>query len=63
MPKRTSINQVKELEDLNDVDKIVVDKRNQQRSNAKKGRRNRHYTKLLIKHQITRLDQEETQEN
>ena len=28
MPKRTSINDVKHLDELNDLDKIVLDKRN-----------------------------------
>jgi hypothetical protein len=37
---------------LNNLDNIVVDKRNQKRADAKKGRRNRHYTKLLINQQV-----------
>lgn len=52
MPKRTSVNDVKQIEDLNDLNKIVVDKRNNKRADAKKERRNRHYVKLLIKQQI-----------
>jgi hypothetical protein len=52
MPKRTSINDVKQIEDLNDLDRIVKDKRNGKRADAKKERRNRHYVKLLIKHQL-----------
>lgn len=52
MPKRTSINDVKEIEQLNDLDRIVIDKRNVKRADAKKGRRNRHYTKVLIKNQL-----------
>jgi hypothetical protein len=52
MPRRTSINDVQEIDDLNNLDRIVVDKRNHKRMDAKKNRRNRHYTKLLIKHQI-----------
>lgn len=56
MPKRTSINDVKKIEDLNDLNKIVVDKRNDKRSDAKKERRNRHYIKLLIKHQMKDSD-------
>ncbi len=52
MPKRTSINDVREIDDLNHLDRIVVDKRNDKRSDAKKGRRNRHYVKVLIKSQI-----------
>jgi hypothetical protein len=52
MAKRTSINDVKEFEDLNDLNKIVQDKRKSKRASAKKERRNRHYVKLLIKHQL-----------
>jgi hypothetical protein len=52
MPKRTSINDVKHLEELNDLERIVKDKRNDKRAGAKKERRNRHYVKVLIKHQL-----------
>ncbi|MFN3998359.1 hypothetical protein [Algoriphagus sp.] len=52
MPKRTSPNQIQSITDLNNLDILVVDKRNQKRSDAKKGRRNRHYNKLLIKQQV-----------
>ncbi len=55
MPKRTSINDVQKIEDLNDLSTIVVDKRNDKRADAKKERRNRHYVKLLIKQQIKEL--------
>lgn len=36
MPKRTSINDVQRIEDLNDLGTIVVDKRNDKRADAKK---------------------------
>jgi hemerythrin superfamily protein len=52
MPKRTSINDVKQVETLNDLEHIVKDKRNSKRADAKKERRNRHYVKVLIKHQL-----------
>jgi hypothetical protein len=52
MPRRTSINDIEEIDDLNNLDRIVVDKRNHKRMGAKKNRRNRHYVKLLIKHQV-----------
>ena len=52
MPKRTSINDVQAIEDLNDLDRIVIDKRNDKRADAKKNRRNRHYVKVLIKSQM-----------
>lgn len=49
MPKRTSINDVQKIDDLNDLERIVIDKRNDKRADAKKNRRNRHYVKVLIK--------------
>ena len=52
MPKRTSINDVNVIDDLNDLERIVRDKRNVKRADAKKERRNRHYVKVLIKQQI-----------
>jgi len=52
MPKRTSMNDVKQLETLNDLEHIVKDKRNIKRVVAKRERRNRHYVKVLIKHQL-----------
>lgn len=52
MAKRTSINDIKEIDDLNELDKIVQDKRKHKRASEKKERRNRHYVKLLIKQQI-----------
>lgn len=58
MPKRTSVNDVKEIDDLNNLDQIVKDKRNEKRADAKKGRRNRHYVKLLIKQQLKDGDSE-----
>ncbi|NBO61935.1 MAG: hypothetical protein EBU82_13395 [Flavobacteriia bacterium] len=50
MPKRTSINDVRELSDLNDLNLIVTDKRVAKRANAKKERRNRHYAKAQRPH-------------
>lgn len=46
------MNDVKSLDQLNDLDRIVVDKRNIKRAFAKKERRNRHYVKVLIKQQL-----------
>jgi hypothetical protein len=63
MPKRTSINDVKELEHLNDLERIVKDKRNDKRADAKKERRNRHYVKVLIKHQLNHPADEATPED
>lgn len=52
MPKRTSVNDIQKIEDLNELERIVKDKRNDKRAGAKKERRNRHYVKVLIKHQL-----------
>ena len=49
MPKRNSPNDFKEIDDLNRLDEIVVDKRDSKRANARRGRRNRHYDKQFIK--------------
>ena len=49
MPKRNSPNDFKNLEDLNDLETIVVDKRNIKRKTEKRNRRDRHYNKLFIK--------------
>ena len=61
MPKRTSISDIKNLDDLNDLDSIVKDKRIGKRTEAKKNRRNRHYIKILIKHQIKSKDNNDTE--
>lgn len=55
MGKRTSPNNVAELDDLNDLSLIVKDKRLHKRASEKKERRNRHYVKLLIKQQADSL--------
>lgn len=60
MAKRTSINDIRETEDLNLLNLIVKDKRNDKRANEKKERRNRHYVKLLIKHEVKNIDFEST---
>ena len=49
MARRNSPNDVKEIDDLNRLGEIVVDKRNSKRADAKKSRRNRHYDKQFIK--------------
>ena len=49
MPKRNSPNDIKNLDDLNDLQNIVVDKRNGKRKIEKRNRRDRHYNKLFIK--------------
>ena len=52
MGKRTSPNAIGDADDLSQLSTLVVDKRNGKRSGAKKGRRNRHYEKQLIKNAI-----------
>ncbi len=53
MSKRTAPNAIQDINDLSQLGSIVVDKRNGKRSGAKKGRRNRHYEKQLIRNAIT----------
>jgi len=57
--KRTSLNDVREMSDLNDLERLVKDKRVDKRATAKKERRNRHYVKILIKSQLKQHDSEE----
>jgi len=49
MTKRNSPDDIKSLDDLNDLENIVVDKRNGKRKTEKRNRRDRHYSKLFIK--------------
>ena len=53
MAKRTSPNAIADANDLSQLANIVQDKRNGKRSGAKKGRRNRHYEKQLIRNAMT----------
>ncbi len=55
MTKRNSPSDIKHLDDLTRIDEIVVDKRNEKRSIAKKGRRDRHYKNQLIKNTLKNL--------
>ncbi|MFN4911209.1 MAG: hypothetical protein ACK454_04770 [Flavobacteriales bacterium] len=50
---------MREISDLNDLTLIVMDKRIAKRANANKGRRNRHYVKVLIKSQVHHNDSED----
>lgn len=52
MPKRNSPNDVKNLDDLNRLDEIVNDKRNEKRAVDKKNRRDRHYEKQFIRNTL-----------
>ena len=53
MPRRNSLNAVRDLGDLSHLGEIVVDKRSGQRASAKKNRRNRHYKKQFIRNALT----------
>ena len=53
MSKRTSPNAIQDANDLSQLGSIVQDKRNGKRSRAKKGRRNRHYEKQLIRNALS----------
>ena len=53
MAKRTSPNAIQDANDLSQLTSIVQDKRQGKRSSAKKGRRNRHYEKQLIRNAMT----------
>ena len=53
MGKRTSPRAIEDANDLSQLGNIVQVKRNGKRSGAKKGRRNRHYEKQLIRNAIT----------
>jgi len=53
MGKRTSPNAIQDAHDLSQLGNIVQDKRNGKRSGAKKGRRNRHYEKQLIRNALS----------
>ena len=48
MAKRSSPQDIVDLDDLTHINEIVLDKRNAKRSNAKKGRRDRHTKNQLI---------------
>ena len=49
MPKRNSPNDIKDIDDLNRLNQIIIDKRNSKRAIEKKTRRDRHYEKQFIK--------------
>lgn len=66
MPKRNSPNDIKNLDDLNDLQIIVIDKRNGKRKTEKRNRRDRHYNKLFIqialKNHLKSNEEEEEQD-
>lgn len=60
MPRRNSPNQIQGLDDLSQLSDIVTDKRRDQRSLAKKSRRNRHYEKQFIRNTVMRICMDES---
>lgn len=56
MPRRSSPDQVQSMDDLSRLDLLVVDKRKEQRADAKKNRRNRHYERQFLRNAVVRLD-------
>ena len=58
--KRTQMQDFLEIEQAEDLQRIVKDKRKGKRANKRKAkRRNRHYQKSLLKHLTEKLDQDE----
>ena len=53
MPRRNSPSEISDLADLSRLTECVVDKRQGQRSAAKRNRRNRHYEKQFIRNTLT----------
>jgi hypothetical protein len=59
MTRRNSPNQIQGLDGLSQLGDIVFDKREGQRSFAKKSRRNRHYEKQFIRNTVMRTSPKE----
>jgi len=58
MAKRTQIEDYKEVEDTDDLERVVKDKREGKRANKRKQhRRQRHYVKTLLRHLTDDADQ------
>lgn len=57
MSRRNSPNAILDLSELSLLADFVFDKRQGQRSSAKKHRRNRHYEKQFIRNTLARLPQ------
>ena len=53
MPPRSSPNQLKTSDDLQELQVLVVDKRYGKRAKAKKNRRNRHYEKQFMRNAVS----------
>lgn len=49
MPRRTNLNNHKNVQNADDLEREVQDKRFGKRAKSKKNRRNRHYVKNMLK--------------
>lgn len=47
------------MDDLSRLDLLVVDKRKEQRADAKKHRRNRHYERQFLRNAVVRLSSDD----
>ena len=54
MPRRNSPSDITTLDDLSQLSEIVVDKRQDKRTNAKRSRRNRHYERQFLRNALGR---------
>jgi hypothetical protein len=52
MPRRNSLNNIRDLNDLTGLNEVMIDKRLGQRASAKKNRHNRHYEKQFIRNTL-----------
>ena len=58
MPRRTQIKDFEKVEKARDLERVVNDKRSGKRaSKQKEKRRNRHYSKTLLRHLKDHLDE------
>ena len=55
MPKRSTPAALEDFDDLAALDAVIVDKRQDKRAHAKRGRRNRHYERQFLRHSVIRL--------
>ncbi len=49
MPLRTQVNKVDHIENADDLERVVSDKRMAKRAKSRKNRRNRHYVKTMLR--------------
>jgi hypothetical protein len=54
MPRRSSPEAIRNVDDLSALQAVIVDKRAGKRAHAKRSRRNRHYERQFLRHSVTR---------